>query len=128
MNKTRSRFFVTSNHQPLSGEFMKSRFVLSVLFASALTLGAVIAQAAAPAELVKAYQAGVAGAKCDLNLDSGKSSKLGDAVQRIEQKSGLAQADLDALWASTQGEADADKAAFCAKAAPMIDAVLKAAK
>jgi hypothetical protein len=127
MNKSMSRLLATSGRQPFSGNFMKSRILVSVLFASALSVGAVMA-ATAPAELVKAYQAGVAGAKCDLNLDSQKSSKLGDAVQRIEQKSGLAQADLDALWASTQADADADKAAFCAKATPMIDAVLKAAK
>lgn len=127
MNKSMSRLLATHSPQPISGEYMKSRILVSVLFASALTVGAVVA-AAAPAELVKAYEAGVAGAKCDLNLDSGKSSKLGDAVQRIEQKSGLAQADLDALWAKTQADADADKAGFCAKAAPMIDAVLKAAK
>lgn len=106
---------------------MISRFVFSVLFASALTVGAVIAQAAS-AELNDAYVAGVAGKLCEPKLDSSKSSQLGDAVQRAEQKSGLAQDDLDALWAKTQDEANADNAGFCAKAVAKIDAVIKAAQ
>jgi hypothetical protein len=52
----------------------------------------------APAALVSAYKAGVAAAKCDLGLDPAKESALGDAVQRVEQKSGLAQEQLDTLW------------------------------
>jgi hypothetical protein len=106
---------------------MTSRLILSVLFASALTLGAVMAHAA-PAELVDAYAAGVAGKVCEPALDSSKSSLLGDAVQRAEQKSGLSQDDLDALWSETQATADADKAGFCEKALPKIDAVIKAAE
>ena len=43
--------------------------------------------------------------------------QLGDAVQRMEQRSGLAQGDLDALWSATQQAADADNAGFCAEAA-----------
>lgn len=82
----------------------------------------------APADLVAAYQAGVAAAKCDLGLDSAKSSQLGDAVQRIEQRSGLNQNDLDALWSKTQDQADADNAGFCAKAAAAVDAVIASAK
>ncbi len=106
---------------------MSSRLILSVLFASALTLGAVMAHAA-PAELVNAYAAGVAGKVCAPKLDSGKSSQLGDAVQRAEQKSGLAQGDLDALWSETEAAAKADNAGFCAGAMPKIDAVIKAAQ
>jgi hypothetical protein len=49
-------------------------------------------------------------------------------VQRAEQKSGLAQDDLDALWTETQATAEADNAGFCAKAVPKIDAVIKAAE
>ena len=105
---------------------MNSRFALSVLFASALTVGAVIAHAAS-AELNDAYMAGVAGKVCAPKLDSVKSSKLGDAVQRAEQKSGLAQDELDALWKKTQEEAKADNAAFCGKAVPMINGLIKAA-
>lgn len=106
---------------------------MAVLKVSAIALflavggSAVLAQAA-PADLVAAYRAGVAAAKCDLALDSGKSSQLGDAVQRIEQRSGLSQNDLDALWAKTQGEAEADNAAYCAKEGQTIDAVIASAK
>lgn len=106
---------------------MTSRLILSVLFASALTLGAMMAHAA-PAELVNAYAAGVAGKVCDPKLDSGKSSQLGDAVQRAEQKSGLAQDDLDALWSETEASAKADNAGFCAGAVPKIDSVIKASQ
>ncbi len=106
---------------------MTSRLLISVLFASALTLGAVIAQAA-PAELVDAYAAGVAGKVCEPKLDSGKSSQLGDAVQRAEQKSGLGQDELDALWSQTQAAAKADNAGFCADAVPKIDAAIKASQ
>ena len=106
---------------------MSSRLILSVLCASALTLGAVMAHAA-PAELVNAYAAGVAGKVCTPKLDSGKSSQLGDAVQRAEQKSGLAQGDLDALWSETEAAAKADNAGFCAAAVPKIDAVIKGAQ
>jgi hypothetical protein len=106
---------------------MTSRLILSVLFASALTLGAVMAHAA-PAELVNAYAAGVAGKVCEPKLDSSKSSLLGDAVQRAEQKSGLAQDDLDALWSETEAAAKADNAGFCGTAVPKIDAVIKAAQ
>jgi hypothetical protein len=106
---------------------MKSRLLISVLFASALTVGAVVAQAAS-AELADAYAAGVAGKVCEPKLDSEKSSALGDAVQRAEQKSGLSQDDLDVLWSSTQDEAKADSAAFCAKAVPLVDAMIKAAQ
>ena len=106
---------------------MKSRLVLSVLFASALSIGAVVAQTA-PSELIAAYEAGVAGKVCKPKLDSAKSSALGNAVQHFEQKSGLAQADLDALWTKTQGDAKADAAGFCGKAMAEVDAVIKAAK
>jgi hypothetical protein len=106
---------------------MKSRFVISVLFASALTIGAVVAHAAS-AELTDAYAAGVAGKVCEPKLDSGKSSQLGDAVQRAEQKSGLAQVELDALWKKTQDEAKADTAGFCAAAVAKVDAVIKASQ
>ncbi len=106
---------------------MTSRLLVSVLFASALTIGAVVAQAA-PAELVNAYAAGVAGKVCEPQLDSEKSSLLGDAVQRAEQKSGLGQDELDALWSDTQAAAKADNAGFCADAVPKIDAAIKAAQ
>jgi hypothetical protein len=94
---------------------------------AASTTGAAWAQSAPP-DLVAAYRAGVAAAKCDLQLNSAKSSALGDAVQRIEQRSGLGQNDLDALWAKTQDEAETDNAAYCAKEAPTIDAVISSAK
>ncbi len=82
----------------------------------------------APADLVAAYKAGVAAEKCDLGLDSNKSSQLGDAVQRIEQRSGLAQNDLDALWSKTQSDADADNAGFCGAAAAGVDQVIASAQ
>jgi Skp family chaperone for outer membrane proteins len=109
------------------GKAMKIRFygVMGLICASSAS-GA-WAQAA-PADLVAAYRAGVAAAKCDLALDSAKSSALGDAVQRIEQRSGLGQNDLDALWAKTQDEAEADNAAYCAKEAGRIDAAISLAK
>jgi hypothetical protein len=106
---------------------MKFRLIISVLFASALTIGAVVAHAAS-AELNDAYVAGVAGKVCEPKLDSSKSSALGDAVQRAEQKSGLSQDDLDALWSKTQDEAKADNAGFCAKAVPLVDSVIKASQ
>lgn len=80
----------------------------------------------APADLIAAYKAGVAGQKCDLGLDSGKSSKLGDAVQRVEQRSGLAQGNLDALWSKTEADADADLADFCATARALVDKTIAA--
>jgi Skp family chaperone for outer membrane proteins len=82
----------------------------------------------APADLVAAYKAGVAAEKCGLNLASDVSSQLGDAVQRAEQRSGLAQGDLDALYAKTQSDADADNAGFCANAGAQIEKVIAAAK
>ena len=100
----------------------------SLLAASLFTAfaGAAIAQSA-PADLVAAYKAGVASEKCQLNLPAATSSQLGDAVQRIEQRSGLAQGDLDALWAKTQGDADANSAGFCADAAALVDKVIASA-
>ena len=122
-----SRLIGTKSVQPVQGEFMKARFVLSVLLASGLSVGAVMAQTA-PAELIAAYEAGVAGKFCKPKLDSAKSSQLGDAVQRAEQKSGLGQADLDALWSKTQADAKADAAGFCANAMPQVDTVIKASQ
>ena len=106
---------------------MKSRLMISAILVLGLGSGLATAQSA-PADLIAAYKAGVAAAKCNLGLDSGKSSQLGDAVQRIEQRSGLAQNDLDALWTKTQGEADADNAGFCSKAAAAIDGVIASAQ
>lgn len=96
-----------------------------VAVAAFLALSTVSASAAPPADLVAAYKAGVAAVKCDIQLASDASSKLGDAVQKVEQKSGLAQADLDALWAETEASADADKAGFCAGAEALIAKVSK---
>ncbi len=106
---------------------MKSRLMISAVLTVALGSSLAFAQSA-PADLVAAYQAGVAAAKCNLGLDSEKSSKLGDAVQRIEQRSGFAQNDLDALWSKTQADADADNAGFCEKASKSIDAVIASAQ
>jgi hypothetical protein len=106
---------------------MKSHLMFSIIMVVGLGSGFALAQSA-PADLIAAYQAGVAAAKCNLGLDSGKSSQLGDAVQRIEQRSGLAQNDLDALWTKTQSDADADNAGFCGKAAAAIDGVIASAQ
>ncbi len=105
---------------------MRFTLAASIVVASLLTAGAVFAQSA-PAELVSAYKAGVAAAKCNLGLDSAKESQLGDAVQRIEQKSGLAQGDLDALWSETQAAVEADSAGFCAAATADIDKTIASA-
>ena len=105
---------------------MTSRFSLAAVFGLVLT-SAVLAQSA-PADLIAAYQAGVAAAKCNLGLDAAKTSALGDAVTRIEQRSGLAQNDLDALWTKTQGDADAGLDGFCTAAAGQIDPTIAAAK
>ena len=80
---------------------MKFRLMFASLIALSVASSFALAQAA-PADLIAAYQAGVAAAKCNLGLDSNKSSQLGDAVQRIEQRSGLGQNDLDALWSKTR--------------------------
>ena len=104
---------------------------IRLMFASAIVLATASSHAlaqAAPADLIAAYRAGVAAAKCSLSLDSNKSSQLGDAVQRIEQRSGLAQNDLDALWSKTQSEADADNAGFCAQAGVSVDGVIASAQ
>ena len=100
--------------------------IAASLFALAFVPSVALAQAA-PAELVAAYKAGVAAEKCNLELGSSKSSQLGDAVQRMEQRSGLAQGDLDALWSTTQQAADADTAGFCAEAAGLVDGVIAGA-
>ena len=105
---------------------MNLKLAAAIVFASVLTAGAVLAQQA-PAELVTAYKAGIAAAKCDLGLDPTKESQLGDAVQRAEQKSGLAQGDLDALWSETQAAQEADSAGFCGAAATEIDKTIAAA-
>jgi hypothetical protein len=105
---------------------MNLKLIAALSVATLLTAGAVLAQSA-PADLVSAYKAGVAAAKCGLGLDPGKESALGDAVQRIEQKSGLDQGQLDALWSETQAAYDADQAGFCGAAAGEIDkAIAKA--
>ena len=106
---------------------MKFRLMFGSAIVLAATSSAAFAQSA-PADLIAAYQAGVAAAKCNLGLNSGKSSQLGDAVQRIEQRSGLGQNDLDALWSKTQADADADNAGFCAQAAAGIDGVIASAQ
>jgi hypothetical protein len=106
---------------------MNSRLIASILFASLLTAGAVFAQAAPP-ELSMAYRAGVAAAKCNLGLDQATESQLGDAVQRLEQKSGLAQPELDALWSDTQSAQAADVEGFCAAAAKDVEKTIAAAK
>ena len=95
---------------------MNFKLIAALSLATLLTAGAVMAQSA-PADLVSAYKAGVAAAKCDLGLDAAKESALGDAVQRVEQKSGLAQDQLDALWSDTQAAHDADAAGVCGRAA-----------
>jgi hypothetical protein len=100
-----------------------NRFIAFTLIGLTLPATLALAQDAA---LTAAYKAGVAGAKCNLGLDSDKSSQLGDAVQRAEQRSGLAQGDLDALWSKTEAEADADNAAFCADAAALVDKAIAA--
>lgn len=105
---------------------MNMKLIAALSVATLLTAGAVLAQSAPP-DLVAAYKAGVAAAKCDLGLDPGKESAIGDAVQRIEQKSGLDQGQLDALWSETQAALDADKAGFCGAAAAEIDATIAAA-
>ena len=106
---------------------MKIRLMLGSAVVFAALISPAMAQSA-PADLIAAYQAGVAAAKCNLGLDSNKSSQLGDAVQRIEQRSGLAQNDLDALWSKTQADADADNAGFCSKAGAGIDGVIASAQ
>jgi hypothetical protein len=108
----------------LLGVSMKIRLVVAGLVL-ALSASATLAQSA---ELKLAHKAAVAAQACDLNLDSAKSSQLGDAVLRLEQKSGLAQSELDTLFAEAQAAADADKAAFCADAAKAVDSVLAATK
>ena len=100
--------------------------VLALMMFAAGGVAAALAQNA-PAYLVAAYKAGVAAEKCNLNLASDVSSQLGDAVQRAEQRSGLAQGDLDALYAKTQGDADADTAGFCADAAALVGKVIASA-
>ena len=105
---------------------MNVKLIASLTLATLLTAGAVLAQSA-PAALVSAYKAGVAAAKCDLGLDPAKESAIGDAVQRVEQKSGLAQEQLDTLWTDTQAAHDADAAGFCASAAGEIDKTIAAA-
>ena len=105
---------------------MNLQLAAAIIVATLLTAGAVFAQSA-PADLVTAYKAGVAAAKCDLGLDPAKESQIGDAVQRIEQKSGLAQADLDALWSETQAAQEADTAGFCGAASVEIDKTIAAA-
>lgn len=105
---------------------MNVKLIASLTLATLLTAGAVLAQSA-PAALVSAYKAGVAAAKCDLGLDPAKESALGDAVQRVEQKSGLAQDQLDTLWNDTQAAHDADAAGFCAAAGGEIDKTIAAA-
>ncbi|MFO1034988.1 MAG: hypothetical protein U1E15_13285 [Hyphomicrobiales bacterium] len=106
---------------------INAKLLASITFAAALTAGAVFAEAASP-ELTLAYRAGVAAAKCNLGLDPAKESALGDAVQRIEAKSGLAQGELDAAWADAQAEQAADAEGFCAAAAKDIDKAIAAAK
>jgi hypothetical protein len=105
---------------------MNIKLVAAIAVATLLTAGAVFAQSK-PAELLLAYRAGVAAATCDLGLDPAKESEIGDAVQRIEQKSGLAQPELDALWAETQAAQGADSDGFCAAAAADIDKTIAAA-
>jgi hypothetical protein len=105
---------------------MNFKLIAALSVATMLTAGAVLAQSA-PADLVTAYKAGVGASKCGFGLDSAKESALGDAVQRIEQKSGLAQGDLDTLWADTQAAHDADSAGFCGAAADAIDKTIAAA-
>jgi hypothetical protein len=106
--------------QPRRDPAMNFKLIAALSLATLLTAGAVLAQSA-PADLVAAYKAGVAAAKCDLGLDQAKEGALGDAVQRIEQKSGLAQEQLDTLWKDTQAAQEADAAGFCASAAGEID-------
>jgi hypothetical protein len=103
---------------------MKFRLISAALFTTAATTSAF----AQSAELKLAHKAAVSAQACDLNLDSAKSSQLGDAVQRLEQKSGLAQGDLDALFTEAQTAADADKDAFCKDAEKTIDQVIASAK
>lgn len=103
-------------------------FQIALFAVASLSLSTFAFAQSAPADLVAGYKAGVAAAKCDPGLDSDKSSQLGDAVQRLEQRSGLAQNDLDALWAETQGAADAGLAGFCASAMPTVDAVIASAQ
>ena len=105
---------------------MNFKLIAALSVATLLTAGAVLAQSAPP-DLVSAYKAGVAAAKCNLGLDPGKESALGDAVQRTEQKSGLDQGALDALWSDTQSAFDADSAGFCGAAAGEIDKTISRA-
>ena len=58
------------------------------LTAMALMTGTALAQSA-PADLVAAYKAGVAAAKCDLGLDSAKSSQLETPSSALNRKAAL---------------------------------------
>jgi ribonuclease HII len=106
------------------GISMNIRLFTSICFALALTTGAVFAQSA---EMKQAHQAAAAAQICDLGLDDATSSALGDAVQRVEQKSGLAQSELDALFGEAQASAEGDKDGFCAGAAAIVAKVVKSA-
>lgn len=78
--------------------------------------------------ITDAYRAGVAAVECNLNLSSETSSALGDAVQRVEQASGMSQQQLDSLWKKLTGEAKADNAGFCATAAPLVDQTIASSR
>jgi hypothetical protein len=77
--------------------------------------------------ITDAYRAGVAAVECNLNLSSETSSALGDAVQRVEQASGMSQNQLDSLWKKLTADAKADNAAFCADAAVLVDQTIASA-
>jgi hypothetical protein len=104
------------------GLAMNFRLIVTALV---LSSGVAFAQSA---ELKNAHRAAVAAQSCELTLDSTKSSQLGDAVQRLEQKSGLAQGDLDSLFSEAQAAADADKATFCNDVEKLIDDVIASAE
>jgi hypothetical protein len=78
--------------------------------------------------ITDAYRAGVAAVECDFDVSSELSSALGEAVQRIEQASGMGQKQLDGLWAKLVAEAKADPVGFCAAAAALIDQTLASAQ
>jgi hypothetical protein len=84
--------------------------------------------ALASSDVVTAYRAGVAAIQCDLALDSDRSSRLADVVQRVEQASALAQPDLDALWRDVNAEAEADAQGFCKSATPLVDELIAGAQ
>ena len=90
---------------------------LRFLFAVPFVLCGASASAQTPdarAQLTELYTLAVAVDQCDIALTDDQEERFGTALETAEERSGLSEAELEALFGQIETAAQRDKTAFCA--------------